>query len=298
VTAPTPERGRRPPWSEFRAALEAAGFRPSRRLGQNFLLDENLVRAIVRDAGVGPGDFVLEVGPGLGFLSLQLARAGVELVGVEIDERLLALARSLLASEPAAAARVRWIAGDVLAGKHELDARVRAALPASGPWHLVANLPYGVSAPLLIVLAELENPPASMTVLVQLEVAERIVARPGSADWGALSIRLQLDYDAHVVRRVAPQLFWPRPEVESALVRLVARPVRAPAGEREALAALVARLFQRRRQALGRVLSEIVGDRARAQALLAAGAIDPRTRAEDLSLESLRALARSIAGTA
>jgi 16S rRNA (adenine1518-N6/adenine1519-N6)-dimethyltransferase len=280
----------RPAWSTFRGALEARGFRPSRRLGQNFLLDENMLRAIVRDARVGEGDTVLEVGPGCGTLSLHLLRAGVDLVAVEIDPRLAEIASELLAGE----ARFRLIVTDVLAGKHAIAPAVVAALPARAPWHLVSNLPYSVSGPLLASLTELENPPASMTVLVQKEVAQRIAARPGTSAWGPLSIRLQLDYEPSLVRNVAPALFWPRPEVESTVVRLARRAERTSPVERAALNRLVDALFQRRRQTLLRVLATLCGSREAATAWLASAGLDPKARAEDLDLEALRVLARHV----
>jgi 16S rRNA (adenine1518-N6/adenine1519-N6)-dimethyltransferase len=279
------EPGSRPAWAEFRHALEEIGFRPSRRLGQNFLLDDNMARAIVRDAALEPGDVVLEVGPGCGFLTRHLAAEPVELVCVEVDERLLGVARRLCAG----AANVRWLHADVLASKHALEPRVLALLPESGPWKLVANLPYSVSAPLLAVLAGLANPPRSMTVLVQREVAERITAAPGTADWGPLSIRLQLDHAVRLGRPVPAGLFWPRPEVESTLVHLERRPADLGAAERAALDAWVGRLFQRRRQALGRVLAEHVG-RPRAEEALRACGLEPTVRAETLDLATLRRL--------
>ncbi|MFO1009371.1 MAG: 16S rRNA (adenine(1518)-N(6)/adenine(1519)-N(6))-dimethyltransferase RsmA [Planctomycetota bacterium] len=279
----------RPAWTAVRAVLERAGFRPSRRFGQNFLLDENMVRAIVRDAEVGPEDFVLEVGPGCGFLTLHLAAEVRELVCVEIDPRLLEVAREVCAQ----ATNVRWIRADVLDGKHALASEVLAALPTEGPWHVVANLPYSVSAPLLVVLANLPNPPRSTTVLVQREVAERIVAAPGTSDWGPLSIRLQLDHDARLCRSVPASLFWPRPEVESTVVRLVRRTALVDGAARAELDGLVTALFQRRRQALGRVLSERVGKPAAAAALARTG-LEPSARAEDLPLLALVRLSAAI----
>jgi len=280
----------RPPWSVFRAALEEVGFRPSRRLGQNFLLDENMVKAIVRDAQVHAGDRVIEVGPGCGFLTLHLLHAGVELTAIEIDERLLEVARELLAGEGS----VRFLLGDALAGKHHLSPELDAALP-SGDWHLVSNLPYSISAPLLSILAAHERRPATMTVLLQREVAERIAAGPGSADWGPLSIRIQRAYAPKIVRRVAPGLFWPRPEVESAVVRLERLPGPREGPESEALDRLIAALFQRRRQSLGRVVSGLCGGREEGLSVLASAGLDPRARAEDLDLQSLRRLAGKLA---
>lgn len=284
--------GGRPAWQAVRARLEAAGFRPSRRLGQNFLLDENMLRAIVRDADVSRDDVVLEVGPGCGFLTLHLAREAGRVVSVEIDPRLLEIARELCAE----ATNVQWIRADVLASKQALAPEVDAALPRDRSWKLVANLPYSVSAPLLAVLAGRDVPPDTMTVLVQREVAERVVAAPGTNDWGPLSIRLQLDYAARVTRTVPAQLFWPRPEVESAVVRLDRRKdARGTPDARRAFEELVRALFQRRRQGLARVLADRF-DRAVATRALGELGLDPRARAEDLGIEPLWALSERLRG--
>ena len=288
----------RPAWSVFRAALERAGFRPSRRLGQNFLLDENMARAIVRDAGVSAHDPVLEVGAGCGFLSLALAQSGVRLTCVEIDERLLAIARELLAGYP----DVRWILCDALAGKHALSPLLREALPRDEVWHLVSNLPYSIAAPLLVVLADLDRArepqsaraPMTMTALVQREVALRIAAQPATPEWGPLSIRLQLSYEPEILRSVAPALFWPRPEVESTVIRLKKRAERIEVGELERLDGLVRALFQHRRQTLGRALARLCAGREEAQALLERIGLSVRERAENLDLATLRRLAAGL----
>jgi 16S rRNA (adenine1518-N6/adenine1519-N6)-dimethyltransferase len=272
----------RPPWQHFQERLKGAGFRPSRRLGQNFLLDENMLQAIARDARIAQGETLLEVGPGLGFLTRHLLECGAELVCVEIDERLLAIAQSWIEGP-------LWLHCDVLAGKHTLAPSVAAALPSSSDWQLVSNLPYSVAAPLLAVLADLECPPRGMTVLVQREVAERLAARPGSSDWGLLSIALQCDYEVEHVRHVSPQLFWPRPEVESSVLRLVRKREPLEPGRRRELLGLSARLFQRRRQTLGRVLGEIWG-REPALARLAELGWQPSRRAEELDLGELLGL--------
>jgi len=272
----------RPAWSHFQKLLEEAGFRPSRRLGQNFLLDENMLAAIARDARIAPGESVLEVGPGLGFLTRHLLDCGAKLVCVEIDARVLAIAKSWIEGP-------LWLYCDVLAGKHQLAPAVAAALPAHSGWQLVSNLPYSVSAPVLGVLADLAHPPHGMTVLVQREVAERIAGRPGGSDWGLLSIALQSDYTIELVRHVPPQLFWPRPEVESSVVRLTRKTEPLESGLRRRLLELAARLFQRRRQTLGRVLGELWG-RESALACLADLGWEPSRRAEALDLAELLAL--------
>lgn len=273
-------------WKEFRAELEAAGFQPSRRFGQNFLVDENMVRAIVRDAQLEPGARVLEVGTGLGFLTLHLLRVPCELVTVEVDPRLFEISGRALAPERPCTR----IFGDVLAGKHALAPQVLEALWRAGDWHLVSNLPYSIASPLLVLLADLEHPPASFTVLVQKEAAERVAGACGTDDWGALSARLQADYECRIVRQVGPGLFWPRPQVDSSVVRGVRRAQPLQKERRLALQALLARLFQRRRQTIGRVLGETAGGRAAGEAWLAAAGVEGGARAEDLPLERLLAL--------
>lgn len=285
----TPSEEGRGPWAELRADLVAAGFRPSRRLGQNFLLDENLLRAIVRDAGVEPGSRVLEVGPGLGFLTRHLLAAGARVTAVEIDPRLAERTEALFASNPA----FDLVRGDILASKHVLAPEVLARLEGVEEWHLVANLPYAVSGPVLAIAAALPNPPRTMTTLVQLELAERIVAKPGTNDWGPLSIRLQVAYSGRIVRRVPPDLFWPRPQVDSALLRLDRLATPIATADRIALSALVDRLFQRRRQRLGRVLGEVAGGGPLGRAWAERAGLTGDERAEDLDLATLQALAAS-----
>lgn len=286
--------GRRPQWSLFRAALEEAGFRPSKTLGQNFLIDPNAARSIAEDAGLAPGAWVLEIGAGCGFLTVHLAALGLAPLAVEIDARLLAVAQRLLAAHP----EVRWLHGDALAGKHALAPALDQALPAGGDWHLVSNLPYSISAPLVALLSRRANPPRSMTVLVQEEVAARLVASPGEPAWGALSARLALTYARRAGRAVGAQLFWPRPRVASRVAHLELLGGVAPgAAEVVAYDRLVESLFrERRKQVLG-PLAALVGGREAAQALLEGLGIDPRSRAEVLAPADLLALARRMSGS-
>ncbi len=282
--------GARGPWAALREELTQAGFRPSRRLGQNFLLDENLLRAIVRDAGVEPGTRVLEIGPGLGFLTRHLLAAGARVTAIEIDPRLAERTENTFAGNP----DFDLVRGDVLASKHTFAPAVLARIAAPEPWHLVANLPYAVSGPVMAIAAALPHPPRTMTVLVQLELAERVVAGEGTDDWGPLSIRLQVAYHARIVRRVPPELFWPRPQVDSALLRLDLRADSLPAPERIRLSHLVDRLFQRRRQRLGRVLGELAGGGAAGREWAVRAGLTGDERAEDLPLLCLRRLAELV----
>jgi len=274
------ERAPRPPWQRFRAALDAAGFRPSKRLGQNFLLDENTARAIVEDAELPPEAHVVEVGPGCGFLSVHLAHAVGRLVCLEVDPRLVPVATEFL--EPYPHAEV--VEADALAGKHALGPAWASAVPEEGPWHLVANLPYSISAPVLALVAGLERPPQSFTVLVQEELADRLAGASGGPDWGALSVAVQLAYEVRGGRRVPPGAFSPRPRVDSRLAHGRLREDLAPAEERNRVRELAGALLQRRRQMVRRVLGDHLGERARAEACLAEAGIEPEMRVQELDL--------------
>jgi len=279
----------RPPWADFKAALERAGFHPSRRLGQNFLLDDNMARAIASDAGVTPGRFTLEVGPGCGFLSVHLAHAGAQLLCVEIDGRLAPIAREFLAPYPQA----EVIEADVLESKSRLAPAVLERLPRDGAWTLCANLPYSISGPFLATVAQLDHPPARVACLVQKEVAERLASEPGDATWGPLSAAFQEAYEVKLGRFVPPQLFWPRPKVDSAVFLADLRPDLALPEERARRMQFYRDLMQRRRKSLRRVLSDLVGGASAARGLEALD-LDPLRRAETLSLPELRALEREV----
>lgn len=282
--------GERAPWAVFRAELEALGFRPTKTLGQNFLVDPNAARSLADDAGLARSDLVLEIGAGCGFLTAFLAERVESVLAVEIDPRLMVIARRALASYP----NVRLLQADALASKHELAPEVRALLPLERPWRLVANLPYSISAPLLVVLARLPSPPRGMSVLVQEEVALRVAAQPGEEAYGPLSARLALTYRAELGRRVGAQLFWPRPRVASRVVALERRVGPTPTGE-ELLRfdRLVGLAFQQRRKQVGTSLGEVLGGRREAEAWLGGAGVDPCARVEELSATQLLALART-----
>lgn len=282
----------RPIWTWFRERLDAVGFRPSRRLGQNFLLDDNLIRAIVRDAQLEPHATVVEIGVGCGLLTRELVHAGASVIAIEIDARLLPIARELV-GQMSASAPVQWIEGDVLAGKHAWNPAVLAAL-SRGPWHLVSNLPYAVSAPVLALAAFHEPGPRSATVLVQREVADRLCAEPGTPEWGPLSIAVQLAFAPQLVRNVPPSAFWPRPQIDSAVVRLVPRPDRDGGEECRRVADLAGRVLQHRRQGIARALASVLGSRDASRVVLEALAIEPLERAENLDLAAWRRMRATI----
>jgi 16S rRNA (adenine1518-N6/adenine1519-N6)-dimethyltransferase len=284
---------RRPPWQEFKAALEAVGFHPSKRLGQNFMLDVNTARAIVADARLEPESHVLEIGVGCGFLSCEIVAAGHRLVGVEIDRRLFDVASGfLLPLAEEAPGSVELLRADALAKKRAIEPAVLDLLPEDGAWHLVSNLPYSVASPLLVSLSRLANPPRSMTVLVQLEVAERVCAQPGGGSWGGLSAKLGLLYSARLARRVGPGLFWPPPKVDSAVARLELFEERPAAAEVEAADRVIEACFQARRKTLRSTLGRFLGDREAAEARLEAAGIDPKARPEVLAPRQFLQLAQ------
>ncbi|MFN0090795.1 MAG: 16S rRNA (adenine(1518)-N(6)/adenine(1519)-N(6))-dimethyltransferase RsmA [Acidimicrobiales bacterium] len=268
--------------AELAALLAEAGIEPSRSLGQNFVVDPNTVRRIVRLAGVGPGERVVEVGAGLGSLTRALLDAGAEVTAVEIDRRLTPILRRRLEPEG-----VRVVEADAL--RVDWPALLGEGGP---PWRLVANLPYNVGVP--IVLTVLEQAPMvhDLVVMLQREVAERLAARPGQKAYGAPSVKAAYWADAALLGTVPPSVFLPRPHVESALVHLVRRAPPPPADrvERGWLFALVEAGFGQRRKMLRRSLAGLATD---AQ-LLAAG-VDPTDRAERLDLGAWARLAEAAA---
>jgi 16S rRNA (adenine1518-N6/adenine1519-N6)-dimethyltransferase len=250
--------------------LERHGVRPSRALGQNFVVDPNTVRRIVRLAGVEPGDHVVEVGAGLGSLTLALVDAGAHVTAVELDRHLIPLLEEVLADADPAPAVVH---ADAL----ELDWSSR--LDGIHEWQLVANLPYNVATPLVLDL--LDHVPAitRMLVMVQREVAERLASPPGSKTYGIPSVKVAYWADAEIVGRVGPSVFLPQPRVDSALVRIVRRATPATDADFDALFELVRAGFGHRRKMLRGALAGLVD----AGGFERAG-ISPESRAEQLSV--------------
>jgi 16S rRNA (adenine1518-N6/adenine1519-N6)-dimethyltransferase len=272
--------------ASVRALLGEHGLRPSRRRGQHFLADPNTARRIVRIAGVGPGDRVLEIGAGLGSLTLALRERECAVLTVEIDPRLVSILEREMADDPG----VRVVAGDALT--IDLDALVGGA----GPWRCVSNLPYNVAMPVVIRLLEEAPTVTSGLVMVQREVAERLVAVPGTPAYGAPSVRVAYYAEAKIVGMVPRAVFVPVPKVDSALVELVRRdtpPVDVPSRAR--LFELVRAGFAHRRQMLRRTLRPVLGDRT--TGILADAEVDPRARAESLGLPEWAALANAEAAS-
>jgi 16S rRNA (adenine1518-N6/adenine1519-N6)-dimethyltransferase len=262
--------------------------RPSRALGQNFVADANTVRRIVRLAEVHRGQPVVEIGAGLGSLTLALAEAGARVTAVEIDRHVVPVLRKQV--EPrgvrvveADALRLDW--ADLLGD----DPAELLGDDAAEPWALVANLPYNVATPLVIRVLEEAPQVGSLLVMVQREVGERMAAGAGDEAYGAVSVKVAYWATATVVGRVPPSVFVPRPRVESVLVRLVRRSDATwgpgdPSYDR--LFAVVRAGFAHRRKMLRRSLADLVDPETFGQA-----GIDPTARAEELTLEEWGRLA-------
>lgn len=257
--------------------LSDQGLSPSRALGQNFVVDPNTVRRIARLAGVGPGDLVLEIGAGLGSLTLALIETGARVIALEVDRHLIEPLRAVVEDQGA-----RVVHADAL----EVD--VEALLGAQRAV-VVANLPYNVATPLVVGLLERAPSVERLLVMVQREVGERLAAGPGDEAYGAVSVKVAYFATAKVVGRVGPDVFLPRPRVESVLVEIVRRPAVAvdPAlVDADALFEVVRTAFGQRRKMLRRSLagwaSEGVFERA---------GVDPTRRPEELSLAEFASLA-------
>ncbi|HVT42127.1 MAG TPA: 16S rRNA (adenine(1518)-N(6)/adenine(1519)-N(6))-dimethyltransferase RsmA [Acidimicrobiales bacterium] len=260
--------------------LSAHGLRPSKALGQNFVADPNTVRRIARLADAGAGSRVLEIGAGLGSLTLALAETGAQVLAVEADRHLVPVLRSVV--EPVG---VEVLEGDAM----QLDLAGLLVARDPGPWHLVSNLPYNVATPL--VLNVLTGVPAveHLLVMVQREVGERMAAIPGDPAYGAVSVRVAYFARAEVAGRVPASVFLPRPRVESVLVRMAHLP--APAVDPalvsyERLDAVLRAGFGQRRKMLRRSLAGVVEPDAFRRA-----GVRPDARAEELDVAAWGRLA-------
>jgi 16S rRNA (adenine1518-N6/adenine1519-N6)-dimethyltransferase len=271
--------------AEIRDLADLLDVTPTKKLGQNFVIDGNTVRRIVRVAGVEPGDTVVEVGPGLGSLTLGLLEAGATVVAIEIDKRLAAqLPATVGELAPEVAGRLTVIREDALAVTD---------LP-SAPSRLVANLPYNVSVPVLLHFLEHFGSIRSGVVMVQAEVGYRVAAGPGSKVYGGPSVKAAWYGAWRTAGTVSRQVFWPVPNVDSVLVAFERHEVE-PGDETLRLRTfeLVDAAFQQRRKMLRQALSGVFGDSATASATLEAAGIAPTLRGEQLGIAEFVALARA-----
>jgi 16S rRNA (adenine1518-N6/adenine1519-N6)-dimethyltransferase len=260
--------------------LAKNGIRPSRALGQNFVVDPNTVRRVARLAGVGPGDLVVEVGAGLGSLTLALAETGARVTAVETDRHLVPVLRSVV--EPVG---VEVVEGDAM----RLDWE---ALLGADRWVLVANLPYNVATPMVLDLLDGVPQIVRMLVMVQREVAERLAAGPGHPARGGVSVKIEYFASAAVAGKVPASVFVPRPRVESALVRLDRHDAPPVDVDKHPLFDLVDTGFGQRRKMLRRSLTSVVSP----DCFTAAG-VAPEARPEELDLDAWARLTQCASNT-
>ncbi|GAB3758626.1 16S rRNA (adenine(1518)-N(6)/adenine(1519)-N(6)) -dimethyltransferase RsmA [Yimella radicis] len=269
--------------AEIRELAAGLDIRPTKQWGQNFVIDKGTVRKIVRLAGVGADDVVVEVGPGLGSLTLALLPQVRQVVAVEIDRRLAEqLPKTVETMAPAVLDRLRVV---------QQDALTVAELPDPQPTALVANLPYNVSVP--VVLSMLQRFPSieKVLVMVQLEVAERLAAGPGSKVYGVPSVKAAWYADVRLADKVGRNVFWPAPNVDSGLVSMVRRePPRTDVPAAQVFACVDA-AFAQRRKTLRAALAGWAGSPAAAEEALVRAGIDPTLRGERLSVHDFAALA-------
>lgn len=310
-------RGERPSYTarvqtlaQIRSLLEGRGLAPRKLLGQNFLVDHNLIRKLVETANLKPGDVVLEIGPGTGALTEELLERGCEVIACELDRGLAQLLRERLGEVEEGAggtgvsatggdaddrphmhseAKFTLIEGDALASKKSLNQDVVRAL-GGRPFKLVANLPYGAGTPVMIA-ALVEHPECGgLFVTIQREVADRLLAQPNTKEYGPLAVLAQTFAEVKRIAVLPPECFWPRPEVTSAMVAVVRRadpltkavPGTPDSPDARRLADAVQQLFSRRRKQIGSILGREFDYPPE---------IPPNARIEALSVEQVLALA-------
>jgi len=268
--------------AEIRDLADLLGIQPTKKLGQNFVHDANTVRRIVTASGVSAGMSVVEIGPGLGSLTLGLLEAGAEVVAVEIDKRLAEqLPKTVQLLQPAADLRV------------VVDDAMRVVALPSQPTHLVANLPYNISVPVLLHFLEHFPSLERGLVMVQAEVGLRLAAEPGSKIYGAPSIKAAWYGEFSTAGQVSRQVFWPVPNVDSILVAFDRREARGTESERLAVFELVDAAFQQRRKMLRQSLSGVFGSSAAASEALVAADLQPTERGEQLTVDDFLRIVRA-----
>ncbi|MET7858376.1 16S rRNA (adenine(1518)-N(6)/adenine(1519)-N(6))-dimethyltransferase RsmA [Streptomyces sp. NPDC005318] len=272
--------------ADIRELAAKLGVRPTKQRGQNFVIDANTVRRIVRTAEVRPDDVVVEIGPGLGSLTLALLEAADRVVAVEIDDVLAAaLPDTVQARMPGRSDRFSLV---------HSDAMLVTELPGPAPTALVANLPYNVAVPVLLTMLERFPTIERTLVMVQAEVADRLAARPGNKVYGVPSVKANWYAEVKRAGSIGRTVFWPAPNVDSGLVSLVRRtePITTTASRAEVFAVVDA-AFAQRRKTLRAALAGWAGSAPAAEAALVAAGISPQTRGEALTVEEFAAIAEN-----
>jgi len=275
--------------TEMKQVLAAHRIQLTKSLGQNFLHDANQLRRIVAAANLTQADRVLEVGPGLGPLTEMLVEEVGEVLAIEKDARLVEVLKQRFQTETGGTPVLRLLHDDAL------DYLKRGACDWSG-WKMVANLPFSVASPILVELALAPRGPQRIVGTLQVEVAKRLLAKPGAPDYGVLTLLVQLNYEPQPWFKIPPSCFFPEPDVDSACVCLVRRePLPLTDGQRKAYVQLVKRSFSQRRKMMFKLLKADWPEQGLAWAFERLS-LSPQIRAEDVSLDQFTQLARSLSG--
>ena len=266
--------------SELLETLAKFDMHPSRRMGQNFLIDPNMLSALIQDASVKAGERVLEIGPGLGVLTRALLDIGCDLTSVELDHRLAEYVKGLFGDKT----NFRLVQGD--ACRQDYD-----TLMGTAPYRCVANLPYSCSTPFLSQICAAENPPLDLCVLLQKEMADRLSAAHGTKDYGLPTVRIALRYNVRIMRMVPPEVFFPRPEVSSAFVKFSRNDRCGDAALRKTVDAVASVAFSQRRKKTATLLKNAFSDIDVETAIKRAG-LPADVRADAISVDAFIALGR------
>lgn len=241
---------------QLTALMESLGIAPSKKLGQNFLVDSNFTESIVRSAGIQPDDRILEVGPGFGALTELLLKTGAQVSAIEFDRKLAAWLRERFKNTG-----LRLIEGDAC------KTDIPSIYGEDTPFRLISNLPYSAGTVIVANMLTLKTPPTEMLVMLQKEVGMRLAASAGDEEYGALSIRVQTMYKVETVRMAPPDLFFPKPDVDSVILRLSLRPDRPEAGLFKTLSTLVKVSFAHRRKKMFKQAAAVFGAEPLEQAM-------------------------------
>ncbi|MDY3741168.1 MAG: 16S rRNA (adenine(1518)-N(6)/adenine(1519)-N(6))-dimethyltransferase RsmA [Selenomonadaceae bacterium] len=270
--------------SVTRHILKAFNLHATKKFGQNFLVDANIVRGIVDSAEAGPGDKILEIGPGIGTLTQGLAESGAEVIAVEIDKKLPAVLAETLKGYD----NVTIVPGDIL------KVNIREIM-GEGPFKVAANLPYYITTPILMALLEQHLPITHIVTMVQKEVAERMVAKPGSRIYGALSVAVQYYTEPHIAYDVPPRSFIPAPEVDSVVIACKVRETPAVAVKDEKVFFRVVKAaFGQRRKTISNAMKGAGFDKEQIAVAFEKAGIDAGRRGETFSLEEFGRLADAL----
>ncbi len=269
---------------ELLPILAELGVTPGKHFGQNFMIDDNLLDFICRKAAPVPGEIILEIGPGLGSLTRKLLEAGAKVTAIEIDKRLAEYLGKNISSP-----NFTLVCGDAC----RLD--IMEFMPSE--FRIVANLPYSITSPFIARMTDLETPPSEMLFMLQKETGMRLASGPGTKNYGSLSVFVQSVYTVEYLRGVAPQVFFPAPEVDSAIVKFTRRKDYPSLSDRKILHKLVRTAFSQRRKKMFKQIVTVF-DREKTEKAYASMAISMNARAEELTVKQFMAMGRLMADDA